>query len=383
MRFATLNVWGHPDLIGRHGRNRMQAIVEALPALGCDVIAFQEVWRLEWREMLLEGSRRAGFPYHWTNEKTLGGSGLLTVSRTPLRDAHFHPYRLRGLPQRPYHGDYYSGKGVSLVTVDSPAGPVTVLNTHLHAQYAPDYADDYKGIRMAQVVEVAVALSGRSDPVVALGDFNLSEGKPEYEVLTGLSGLRDVAAELDRRQSTVLAGHPYRGGRPDEDRIDFAWARDGTRASARPVGVTRIFDAWLEFDGEPGAFSDHAGVMADVEFAAGGSPAHVPQEQAIALARERIELGREIAQSRRTAERGMAAGGLVAAAGATVGARRLGADRRGFVRTLLWTLAGMGVVGAAGTAALSEYFVAQELEGYDYVEADLDALEAQVGSVSS
>jgi hypothetical protein len=230
------------------------------------------------------------------------------------------------------------------------------------------------------VVEIAAALATIEDPVVALGDFNFGEPDPEYAMLAGLCGLRDTAADLDRRQATVLANHPYRqGGRAPEDRIDYAFVRDGLRARARALAVDRVFDEPLVFGGEPGAFSDHAGVRVEVAFAAQAErllPS--PSAAAVALARDALSTGRAEARARRRFERGVSGLGAAVGLASMLAARGPRAERRSFVRAGLWALGGLAVGGAIGAAVLAEAFVPPELAGFDAVEAELQTLAARV-----
>jgi len=158
LRFATLNVWALPAGIARHVAPRMEAIARRLGELELDVAALQEVWTPSARSALVAGGRRAGLAHAWHRREAFGGSGLLLLSRRPLGDPLFSPYTLRGLPQRIHHGDYWSGKGFVIATLETAAGPLALLDTHLHARYTRP-VDEYRGIRTGQVIELAAGLS--------------------------------------------------------------------------------------------------------------------------------------------------------------------------------------------------------------------------------
>ena len=142
---------------------------------------------------------------------------------------------MRGFPQRVWHGDYHGGKGFCALRFDTPHGAVTLIDTHLHAQYGDDAYNDEYPHRVAQIVQLSAAIAAISTPVVAAGDFNMSEGRREYDIFTGLSGMRDAAAELDRRQPTTIGANPYRQERlpHDDERIDYVFTRDGEGARVR------------------------------------------------------------------------------------------------------------------------------------------------------
>jgi hypothetical protein len=226
---------------------------------------------------------------------------------------------------------------------------------------------------VGQLVEIAAALAAIPRPIIALGDFNIREHNPEYRVVTGLTGLRDAAAWLDRREPTVLSAHPYRGaGHESDERIDYVFLRRGRGVELRPLQLARSFDQRLQFDGEPGAYSDHAGVQAEIEIEGGRFlelPAPDPAAQA--LAAELLALGREQARARRSGQRWLAGASLAAALSSGVAARDLRVGRRRLLRAGLRGLALAGLATTGAAALLAEHFVPAELDAYDQVERTL------------
>jgi len=376
LRVGSLNCWTVP-WVARDVERRMAAVGARLPELDVDVMAFQEVWTAESREILVAAGRAAGLDHVWHNPGTVGGSGLLVLSRRPLLGARFERYLLRGLPQRLQHADYWGGKGFARVRLSTSAGPVTLLNTHLHAQYGPDHADAYRGIRTGQVVQLAAALLETDEPVVAVGDFNVREGSPEYRVLMGLAAWTDVARDLDRRFDTVLAPHPYRGaGRIGNERIDYAFCRHGRHADARPRAVRRILDAPLGIDGREAAYSDHAGLRAEVEIArTAEQPLPAPDPDMVERARHLFDAGRAGARLRRGIERSLGLGAAATAVAALPGASQLRAARRRVLAGLVASLGVAAVPSAALAAWLSEVTVPRELAAYGRLELALHRLE--------
>ncbi len=380
LRVATLNVWALPFGISRHTRERMRAISEELAEIEVDVVCFQEVWIPEARDALVAGGARAGLDRAWFHEAGVGGSGLLILSRLPLQTPEFETYRARGLPHRLDHGDYHSGKGFGRVTVTTDAGPVGLLDTHLHAQYSPDPDDTYRGIRVAQLVQLAAALAEDEQPQVALGDFNIREHNPEYPILVGLSGLRDVAVTLDRRQDTSLADSPYhQRGHRGHDRIDYIFVRDGSQRRVRPVSVRRVFARPIEIAAEPARHSDHAGLRAEIEIepALAARPPR-PEPIAIGRAREWLAWGCEEAERRRSLGRGVAALGIGSGVALPLVRRRV-SDRRRALRLLLAGATALAWPIGLGSGALSEWHTPREIESLREAEALLDRLLARSG----
>lgn len=386
LRIATLNAWALPWPVGRLVPERMRAIGAALPSLDADVVALQEVWREDAQRGLLAASARHGYAHRWRPPGDAdGASGLLLLSRLPLRDVRLERYWLRGLPERVWQGDYHGHKGFVRARLVTPGGEVCLVNTHLHAQYGPAYREDYRGFLAGEVVQLAAALAATTQPVVAAGDFNLREDQPEYRVLRGLTGLRDLAAELDAREDTSRRAKAYNRGRPDPDaRIDYVFARDGEGRALRALRVRRIFDEEIEVAGAPGAYSDHDGVLAELELepraapvrAAGGDGASPSGADpgAVETARRLLADGRARAESRREGRRWSAGGAALGAVLGLAGARTAEISRR---RWLRWTL-GAGALACLpaglGLLTLSEATSPQELEAYARAERALESL---------
>ena len=281
LRFATLNVWALTWPIGRSVAARMEAIGSALPGLALDAIAFQEVWRQDARDALIAAGWRAGLREFWFDADDSTSGGLLLLSRAPIGSASFTPYALRGRAHRIWHADYYGRKGFLLCTLDTAAGPVALAVTHLHAQYREGAHPEYATYRAAQVVELASALRDVRDPLITAGDFNFEEASPEYRVWTGLAGVADAAILLDRREPTVLSDHPYTAPPGRDERIDYLFVRPGIDRGARVLEVERVFDTPPPEIAGVAAYSDHCGVLAEIDVAAPGAPSRDPDPRSL------------------------------------------------------------------------------------------------------
>lgn len=417
LRVLTLNVWALPFGLARHTSERMAAIAARLVALDADVVALQEVWTPSARETLLRAGRQSGHVHVWHRPQRFGGSGLLLLSRRPLRSAEFVAYSAAGLPQRVQHADYWGGKGFVVAEIDTPTGPVVLVSTHLHAGYVePGLTDEYVGVRTAQIVELARHLADIEAPVVLVGDLNCRDDEPEYQILLGLTGLRDAATDTGDPLPTVLAGSPYRAVGAAPQRIDYVLVRPGADRRVTVRGVDRVLDEPLAEEGAPHACSDHTGLRATLDFEAApgtAAPAHrgaarrlgldgASFEAAARIARARITLGRGLGTARKRGETkwATAIGAVGIAALVASPARRPdepalahrstpphaahpaahsaghAAPRRDFVRSLLRAVGAVGL-GAAGLGALASLFAGRlESTGYDQAERDLAELEA-------
>jgi endonuclease/exonuclease/phosphatase family metal-dependent hydrolase len=375
IRVATLNVWALPPPLADQVPERMQAIAAELGSLNADVVALQEVWTAGARETLIAGGRRAGLSHCWHTEASLGGSGLLVLSRHPIRRTHFQRYSLRGLPEE-IGGDFYGGKGFARLEIESPDGAFALVNTHLHARYGKRVAHEYRALRTGQIVELALGSREVELPLVVLGDFNFRERDAGHKILTGLTGLRDVAAELDRRRATVQARNAYRSGSKPDRRIDYVYTRDGAFQRARPRWIELAFDAPIRIGDQSASFSDHAGLLAEIEFTRDrwASPGR-PRADAIELARSLLVEGREEARRRQKETRTWAGLGIGGALVASAGLRGLSATRRGVLRGALRGIAFAALAPSLGLSVLSEVFVPDELRAFE----DLSESLARVG----
>ncbi|MDE0886983.1 MAG: endonuclease/exonuclease/phosphatase family protein [Myxococcota bacterium] len=404
LRILTLNVWGLPLGLTRHHDDRMRAIGQSFANSGADVIALQEVWTEGGRRVLAAAGKDAGYGWIWHRPAAFGGSGLMVLSRLPIRAHSFTRFRLAGLPQRPYHGDFYAGKGFVNLQFATDAGPLTLVDTHLHAGYRADEEfDEYRGIRAAQAIEIAAHLRSVPTPVIAVGDFNTSEGDDAYAILLALSGCSDLAVDLDKRQATCLAPHPYRGAGATEERIDLVLARSGPATKLEAVALDRVFDDELVFDGEAGRYSDHAGLRADFALhrrrdglapfepaALNAAPINAAAINAAPInaaaldhAESELQWGIRAAHARRRAEfrgAGVTVAGSLLAGGAAWRMRR---RRRSFLSNLGLGFAGLGLFGGLAALLGSHRVVENEVAGFADIEKILTRLRAESAGAGS
>jgi sphingomyelin phosphodiesterase 2 len=375
IRVATFNVWALPPLADRVSE-RMEAIGAHLADLDVDVIAFQEVWGTDARNTLLAAGRRAGLVNAWYNDSSFGGGGLLVLSRLPVTSSRFDRFALNGYPQRLDHPDYYGGKGFARIELETPDGLLTFINTHLHARYSKDVDHEYRHHRVGQIVQLALACLENQSPIVAVGDFNFGEGEPEYAVLAGLTGMRDVAAELDRRQPTIWRGNTYRSRRRKPDRrIDYVFARNGAASDLSPRRAQRIFDETFRLGGLPTSYSNHAGVLAEIDVVPRrGAASASPRPDALRLASQLLAEGRAEAERRQRDGRALASTGLAGATLASLGIRTQRLSRRRLLRVGLQGAALLALTPGVGFSILSEIVAPDELRAFDSLAAHLSRI---------
>jgi hypothetical protein len=213
---------------------------------------------------------------------------------------------------------------------------------------------------------------------VLVGDLNFGEGSPEYQVLTGITGMRDCAAELDNRFATVLCKNPYRAmkrnPRPDK-RIDYVFVLDGASKALRARTLERVFGHAAEDDGEAFAYSNHAGLLAEVE-AHAGAPVSPPsfERAAVDLASRLLSEGREEAERRREGGRELSGIGLACAVAAVAVGNSERVNRRRLLKRALRGAAVVALTPSIGYSVMFELLVPGELSAFDRAQKSLGLL---------
>ena len=364
IRLATLNVWALPEPIGRDVSARIDAIGRSLSSLQLDLIAFQEVWTRDAGRWLCDAGRDAGLRHVWSGGVDAGG--LLLLSRYPIDEVSFERFALQGEAERVVMNlEYLSGKGFATARVSTPAGPLLVVNTHLHARYGSAAKHRHTPHRTVQAIQLAASFMGRAEPVAVLGDFNFREGEPDYQVLTGILGMADVAMALGNRQNTILNTNVYRRASGTDRRKDYIFARSGGDQNLVPHAVARSFDDRFEIGGEPANCSDHAGLIGDFEIRqvpGGARPA--PGGDAFDLAERALAEGEILAVERQSGNRRLSGAGIGFAALAALSARPKRISRRKLLRSVLSGAALLALTPGVGFSIVSEVLVPDDLRAF-------------------
>lgn len=266
VRVLTWNtLWDRYDSDRVFSARRRPLLLAALREADADVVALQEVDDGLLDELLRDPWIRAGY--------TLGvdpagpdvtDCGVLLLSRLPVREAGRHSL-----------GPH---KGVAAISVDTAAGPLAVVATHLSSDHSAQGAER----RQAELTRLAEGLAAVTGDVVMLGDFNdggdtptamlgLADAwtrvhgpeddtatfDPVVNPLAAVSSLSGLARRLDRvllRGGVRPTAAVLRGDRPQPDglylsdhygvEVDLALGEpDGDRLDVAPTARTAL--AWL------------------------------------------------------------------------------------------------------------------------------------------
>jgi len=179
LKVATFNI--HDMLLISFNRpERMAAIGALLTELDPDIVGLQEAWVEADRETLWRAVQGSRLKYREYYPSGFVGSGKYILSAYPIKEAFFHRYTLGGKWYKPYHGDWWGGKGVALARIELPdnAGYVDFYDTHAHAGYG---SPEYDGVRAVQLLELADFVNrsaAGASPAFIVGDMNSRVDRP-------------------------------------------------------------------------------------------------------------------------------------------------------------------------------------------------------------
>jgi endonuclease/exonuclease/phosphatase family metal-dependent hydrolase len=259
-RLVTINTWKGDGPY----RQRIAELARQLVTLEVDLVACQEALAFigaggSTAETLARALRfQASFVPARDKQRVVEGelrrtwSGLAVLSRWPIVET-----RTVVLPADAADGPRLA----QLATIEAPAGPLQLLNTHLtHLRGR----DDLRCAQLATLLEEARALP-QARARLLCGDLNARPGSPPIAYLEGREHRWDArdAWELGgpgERGATLSERNPYVRDGVGEHTIDYVWslARRGDRHPA--IQDARVV---LDCPGVNGIFpSDHFGVMA-------------------------------------------------------------------------------------------------------------------------
>lgn len=216
LRVLSFNIWDLPLWHVKRRTERIERIAAHLASLNLDVVCLQEAFDTSHREFL---RRALGKEYRMTDGGKPRGifftkldttGGLVTFSRFPIREYAFVPFnRLTnvGVPE------FFARKGFLDAVVETPAGPIRVVNTHLHS---PSFLFGDSRIRRRQLRTILRAVDAQSGELPALIAGDLNENN------------LDMRGVFGRLISQFRFLHPTRGAlrptyRPENHYVEESW----------------------------------------------------------------------------------------------------------------------------------------------------------------
>ena len=240
---------------------RLLALADELERRDDVVVCLQEVQLNRYRKMLHRACR--SFPHH-IHEPYLQcpKGGLLTLARVPVTSTQFIPYTERGLWYTPMIMDRLLYKGMLVTTFAWAGTPVTVINTHILANYVGDWERRGMHARIEEKQLRQLAETVRSQPAetltIVVGDFNIPRGSRLYRDFLELSELHDPLAGDTRPTHRPPFGVPSRYALP----IDYVLVRKPSAHSLK-IDCDLCFSNKLWRNGwRQDYLSDHNGISA-------------------------------------------------------------------------------------------------------------------------
>ncbi|MFC0543544.1 RNA repair domain-containing protein [Kutzneria chonburiensis] len=207
LRVLTWNtLWDRYDADRIDTAGRRPRLIEELRSADADVIALQEVEAGLLTLLLATPWVRTEYVVSAIDGREVDSTGLLLLSRIPVREAGFH--------------DLGPHKAVSAFVVETAAGVVAVATTHLTS----DHSDRGAEIRVTELAAIFDGLSDVDCPLVLLGDFNDGTSMPaEALQLTDawaeVHGLADQTPTFDPVANPLAAISSLTGRASRIDRV--------------------------------------------------------------------------------------------------------------------------------------------------------------------
>jgi endonuclease/exonuclease/phosphatase family metal-dependent hydrolase len=262
----TFNLWMVPDIgprvVSIFKEERIQMICNKFKEFAnrevnpVDIIIMQEIWPNQLKKKL----KRCGYKHHsfFDDKKVLHDSGLMVLSRYPIKESKRHTFEKNGSLTRVItDGEYFANKSIQMVRVKHPEkGDVWISNTHLISEYSVNGSDTYERVRFDQFekfVNWSYEVAGDL-PLVLGGDINfgphsrLWHMKLIQDLLKGFSTTKDS-------DNVCTVCPPNFMNLTRQRKLDHVFGANGFKA----VSGKRAMDEPIEIYGNQINYSDHFG----------------------------------------------------------------------------------------------------------------------------
>jgi endonuclease/exonuclease/phosphatase family metal-dependent hydrolase len=256
MRLITFNTLFMGD-----ARPRLRALAGWLEQGDLDVACLQEVFVR--RNLKLLRRLTPSFRHEaWTPMGPFVRGGLLTISRHPIERCASAVFKRRGRLTTRAAADRFIRKGMQVMTISVNERRLTLINTHLLANYANDWSrgGDYAGQQADELAELAAA-ARQADaqlPLIVVGDLNVPGRTWLFDGFLNESSLRDARAHDPRPTYRPSADAP-----PTQE-LDHVLYRPPVDGFLE-VDTRLVLDQRFSLAGGRLAYlSDHVGIEAQV-----------------------------------------------------------------------------------------------------------------------
>lgn len=263
---------------------RTDAIVSAILRRRPEIVALCEVWADARASRVIRALER-DYPFHFRPETRAGfvlSSGLLLMSRLPIRQAEFTPYYDPPDSRRADMGFVTA----ALSRPDTDELTCRLIMTHDQATYNDD-VERYSKIRSqnrTRIIQRVREFSPDSVPLIVTGDLNVVGESTEYESMRkhyedlGLVDMWTTHQGVSPPAPTLPEGLTYSGSANplieafdgkemarSEERLDYIWVSASTRPGWRKCAVERHAYEYQHSATEIWPASDHYPLEAELE----------------------------------------------------------------------------------------------------------------------
>ncbi len=264
----TFNCFGGPSWTTPR---RLRTFARELEQLAPEIVCLQEVQTNLALRLLLRISTE------YTNHAYLPGlraplGSILTLARTPVNVPHFIRYENQGTWFGPTVMDQLTQKGMLISHLQHAGLPITVINTHLVANYGANWRPDSRAaqIQQRQLRQLATVVHNQPSEALVLvaGDFNLPRGSWLYDEFLALTGMHDPLDGDERPTYRPFPGVPVRYALP----IDFVFVRTPPSLIVQ-IEPDFCFPTKIPYvGGGQGYLSDHLGIRVTIRWQPDQSP---------------------------------------------------------------------------------------------------------------
>jgi endonuclease/exonuclease/phosphatase family metal-dependent hydrolase len=262
LKVLTINIWN------RQGPwdERLKLLRAGLKALDPHVVGLQEVLSGSDHSLAADIAEGLGYDVAYGEAKALPGGisfGNAVLSRFDITSQKVFP-----LPS----AETNEVRSALLVELDTPAGPLPFLTTHLAWKFHHGFVREQQALALARIIKDEVPILNNTLPPVLTGDFNAQPNATEIRFLTGLHALEGQSTYLADCFGSVGEGHGYTFDARRNPfaaftheaprRIDYIFVRGpDKRGRGLPMNARVVLDEVV--DGV--APSDHWGVFSEIQ----------------------------------------------------------------------------------------------------------------------
>jgi endonuclease/exonuclease/phosphatase family metal-dependent hydrolase len=263
---VTLNAFGVPS--GRTSA-RLRTIARELNDRTLHAVCLQEVQLHRYVPVLFDAF--TNFPYaSWEPHLYAPKGGLMTLTRQPHSNVRFLPFRARGWFLGPTIADRMLHKGMLVCELRHGNLPVTLINTHLAANYSGNWSrtNRYAQLEAAQLEQLAQVVNQQppGNLVLVVGDFNIPRHSWLYEEFLEETGLVDSQQEGHWPTYRPHARLPAALSSFLSLAIDHALVRLPAGLQARCESTIILQEKVELLDGRRAHLSDHNGIHLRIEW---------------------------------------------------------------------------------------------------------------------